>query len=164
MPVSLRYGATLNKKFAAGRSRTDTGFLPPDLKSGAYTSFATAASFLFMLAIPAKSKIVCFLPTPAKNSEATAGIAPANGGFADRSVSYFTTWPKCGRERTLLIHHYTVRAAYINRSITSSMEPGVRKPDALACPPPPKWRAIKETFTGPSEEERRLPFMNWGFS
>src|SRR3989344_7584661 len=27
-------------------------------------------------------------------SEATVGLAPTNNGFADRSVSYFTTWPK----------------------------------------------------------------------
>ncbi len=25
--------------------------------------------------------------------EATVGLAPTNGGFADRCVSYFTTWP-----------------------------------------------------------------------
>ena len=32
---------------AAGRTRTDTGFLPLDLKSSAYANFATAAKFYF---------------------------------------------------------------------------------------------------------------------
>ena len=30
----------------------------------------------------------------ANTYEATAGIAPANSGFADRRVNYFATWPK----------------------------------------------------------------------
>ena len=30
----------------------------------------------------------------ANTLEATAGIAPANSGFADRRVNYFATWPR----------------------------------------------------------------------
>ena len=37
----------------------------------------------------------CLAVPPPRLLEATAGVAPAYGGFADRSVSYFTTWPTC---------------------------------------------------------------------
>ena len=47
-----------------------------NFKSPAATNYATRACFFFQITV-----------------EAMVGFAPTNGGFADRCVSYFTTWP-----------------------------------------------------------------------
>ena len=70
---------------ARGGSRTHMSLRTKDFKS-------------FVYAIPPPGLFIMFLNLssyfhPVKFSEAMVGLAPTNNGFADRRVSYFTTWP-----------------------------------------------------------------------
>ncbi len=59
---------------AQGGTRTHKELPPTDFKSVMYANSITWATNNFQI-------------------EAMVGFAPTNNGFADRRVSYFTTWP-----------------------------------------------------------------------